>query len=303
LSLATSPLTLSSATMKAGTSITVTLQPEDAGGNKLLLLGETVIFAIANGQPYGTTTYNSKTGTYSATFTTTTAGSYQIEATINGLPVTSIAPVATVTPAAVNLANSFVAVGANTVVAGSSITVTLQARDAFGNNEANGGLAVAFKLGTGTGKGTFSAVKDNKNGTYTATFVGTIAGSNSIVATMAGLQVSSTAPAITVTPGAVSLAKSTVTLSSSVSVGGTIEVILQARDAFGNNEASGGLPIVFFLGSTSGGQGTFGSVIYNGNGTYTATFTALQAGANTIEAKINGQLLTSTPARISISSI
>ena len=51
-------------------------------------------------------------------------------------------------------------------------------------------------LGVGTGgKGTFGPVTDNKNGTYTATFTGTLAGKNSITATIGGVKLTSTAAA------------------------------------------------------------------------------------------------------------
>jgi hypothetical protein len=76
----------------------------------------------------------------------------------------------------------------------------LQAVDAYGNLETTGGMRVAFKLVSAKGgKGTFSKVIDNKNGTYTVTFTGTIAGTNTIEATIAGFKFASTV-AITVTP-------------------------------------------------------------------------------------------------------
>jgi adhesin/invasin len=149
----------------------------------------------------------------------------------------------------------------------------------------------------------FSAVTDHKNGTYTATFTGTLAGSIKIGATIGGSKLTSAAPTITVAPGAVSRAKSLVTLSpSSVSVGGTINVTLQAKDAYGNDETSGGLTVLFLLGSANGGQGTFGSVTDNGDGKYTATFTATNVGTNTIEVEIDEMLLISTPPKIKVTS-
>ncbi|HEV3440519.1 MAG TPA: invasin domain 3-containing protein [Gemmata sp.] len=48
------------------------------------------------------------------------------------------------------------------------------------------------------GQGTFSLVTDNHNGTYTATFKGTVAGNNTISATLDGQKVTSTAVSITV---------------------------------------------------------------------------------------------------------
>ena len=72
------------------------------------------------------------------------------------------------------------------MASGSSITVTLQAEDAAGNDLTTGGATVVFALGGGGGQGRFGPVTDNGNGTYTATFTGTLAGSNTITATVNG---------------------------------------------------------------------------------------------------------------------
>ena len=163
---------------------------------------------------------------------------------------------------------SFVIVTPGSIQSGSKTTIVLQARDEAGNDETMGGLTVTFVLGkAGGGRGAFGPVTDNHNGTYTVTFTGTIAGSNTIVATMDGLRVTSIAPAITVTPGPVSLAKSIVTVSpASMKVGGIITVTLQAKDAAGNKLTAGGLTVTFILGNSKGGQGTFSSVTDNENG-------------------------------------
>jgi hypothetical protein len=161
---------------------------------------------------------------------------------------------------------------------------------------------VAFALSsTKGGQGTFGSVTDNANGTYTATFTGTLAGSNTIVATIGSAKVTSSALAIKVTPGPVSLANSLVMVSvESIKIDGTTKVTLQARDAAGNNETSGGLKVLFLLESTSGGQGTFSSVADNRNGTYTATFKGTIAGGNAITAEIDSQPIASTAASITI---
>jgi hypothetical protein len=104
-----------------------------------------------------------------------------------------------VTPGAVSLAKSVVTLSAGSVKSGSTITVTLQTKDAAGNKETTGGLAVAFALSsTKGGQGTFSSVTDNGNGTYTATFTGTIAGNNTIRATIDGEDLTSTSPSIAI---------------------------------------------------------------------------------------------------------
>src|SRR6185436_13523425 len=88
------------------------------------------------------------------------------------------------------------------IASGTTATLTLQARDAAGNNLTGGGLAVVFSLtGAGTSTGTIGATTDNGNGTYGAIFTGVTAGTaRTISATIGGSLVASTST-ITVTPG------------------------------------------------------------------------------------------------------
>jgi adhesin/invasin len=310
LSLAKSPVTVSAASMTAGGTVAITLQPEDAGGNKLILGGsQTVVFALETGSgTFGPVVANPN-GTYTATFTDTAAGSYTIATTINGLAVTSPAPTITVKPAAVSVTNSAVTVlPQNQVQSGGKVTVTLQARDNYGNPETAGNLAVAFKLGTGSGKGNFGKVTYAGNGIYQATFTGTMAGSNTISATIGAAKVTSTPAAITVTPGTYSLAESTATVSSSsVESGKSITVFLQTKDAAGNDLTTdlllSGVSISFELANSTGGKGTFSSASYLGNGEYEATFTAATVGTNTIVAVIGSSKATSKAPSIAVTPV
>ena len=304
VSAATSTVSVSSSSVKAGSAVTVTVQAKDAAGNKLTSGGQTVIPSLGAGTGTGTFSAfkDNKNGTYTAKFTGKLIGSNTIKATIGGQAIATISPSITVTPGAASAAHSVVSLSEGTVTAGNSIVVTLQAYDASGNTVSTGGSAVVFELGSSkAARGTFSKVTDHKNGTYTATFTGTIAGSNTITATIGGVKLVAAGPAIAVAPGAVSLAKSVVTLSAaSVTVGSSITATLQAEDAYGNTEAVGGLIVAFALGSSSGHEGTFGSTTFSGNGEYTATFAAIDAGSNTIKALIDGSPTTSKAPTIKV---
>jgi adhesin/invasin len=305
VSLAKSIVTLSSGSIASGSTSTITLQAEDAAGNKETSGGLKVAFKLGSASG-GHGTFSSvtdhKNGTYTAIFTGTIAGSNAIKATIGGLAVTSHAPSITVTPGPFSLTKSIVKLSSVSIASGSTSTITLQAEDAAGNKETSGGLTVLFALGSANGgQGTFSSITDNGNGTYTAMFTGTIAGTNTVKATIDGSAVTSTAPSIKVTPGPFSLTKSIVTLSlGSVQSGSKSTITLQAKDAAGNDETSGGLMVAFKLGSTSGGQGTISAVTDHKNGTYTATFTGTKDGSNTIAATIDGEDVTSTAPSITI---
>ena len=302
ISLSKSTITVSAAQVTSSNSVTVTLVARDGNGNQELGGGLAVSFGLGSGiagGAFGTVT-DHKNGTYTAAFTRTTAGSNTITATIGGQGVTSTPPTVTVVPGPVSLSHSTITTSASQVTSDSSVTVTLVARDASGNQEISGGLAVKFTLGSGTAGGTFSTVTDHKNGTYTATLTGTKAGSNAIIATIGGHAVTSTPPTVTVVPGTVSLSKSTLTLSASqVISGNSASVTLVARDSTGNQEFGGGLTVAFGLG-TGSASGTISAVTDNGNGTYTATITGTKAGSNTITATIGGQKITSTAPTVTV---
>ena len=81
----------------------------------------------------------------------------------------------------------------STVVSGGTITVTLQARDAAGNNLTAGGAAVTFSVQSGTGTAYIGSATDNGNGTYTATLTGALVGTVTVQAKIGTTTVSSTA--------------------------------------------------------------------------------------------------------------
>src|SRR5439155_10951779 len=124
----------------------------------------------------GATTDNGN-GTYTATFTGVLAGTVTtLGATIGGNAVTTAHPTIAVTVGAVSVARSVITTSSGTLMSGSSATLTLQAKDAAGNNEMTGGLVVVFTASGGTSTGTVGATTDNGNGTYAATFTGVVAG-------------------------------------------------------------------------------------------------------------------------------
>jgi hypothetical protein len=179
----------------------------------------------------------------------------------------------TVSPAPASTSLSTVAASATSVASGSSVTVTLTARDLSGQSLPYGGASVVFSNSGGTSTGTWSAVTDHGDGTYSATFTGLGAGTpTSLRATINGSLVTSSVSTVAVTPGAASATQSRVTVAaSSVSAGASVTVTLTTKDAAGNRLTTGGGAVSF---SRSGGTstGTFGTVSDNGDGTYSAAF-------------------------------
>ncbi len=296
-----SSVALAAINLPAGITTTVTLTTRDANGN-LETGGLAVAFALGTGSAGGSfsSVTDNHDGTYSAGFSASTAGTNTITAIIGGQTVSSTPPTVTIMPGAVNLLQSTISATAASIQSGSTTTVKVTAKDAFGNVQAKGGLSVGLTLGSGAASGTFSAVTDNGDGTYTAIFTAAKAGVNTIQATIGGLAVASSLPTVTITPGPVSLSQSTATFPpANLPSGSSATATLTARDANGNQQSGGGLPVGFVLGAGTA-AGTFGTVIDNHDGTYSATFTATTAGTNTIAVFIGLQAITTAAPVITV---
>src|ERR1019366_5046520 len=118
-------------------------------------------------------------------------------------------------PNAFDLWQSTVTVSPNSFVASGSSTVTLTPRNAFGNLLPTGISSVGFSLAAGSGGGSLSRVTRNPDGTYSATFTSTIAGTDTITTKINGQTITSTAPTITVTPAAFDLVRSMLSIALS----------------------------------------------------------------------------------------
>ncbi|MDP1675252.1 MAG: invasin domain 3-containing protein, partial [Bacteroidota bacterium] len=309
VSLNHSTVTVQRNTISSGDTTLVKFQARDTNGDPIAATGLTVTFDLkGSGLTDGTfgSTADSLSGVYTSIFTGTTSGtSDSVRAYVGGNPITTALPAITVTPGTFSLSQSVVSVLSDTVSSLDSTIITLQAKDASGNNLTTGGLTVAFALGSGTSNGTIGSVTDNSNGTYSAKFFGTTAGTpKTITATINSSAVTSTLPTITVIPGALSLSQSIVSLSSSsVNSGSNITVTLQTKDSLGNNLTSSSGTTVFSLTGSGTSSGTFGTVSYTSNGAYSATFTGTTAGtANGITATIASNALTSTAPTITVNA-
>jgi hypothetical protein len=198
-----SAVAVTSPTVASGTTDTVGVVVRDAAGNPISGLGGGAFgLSFAGGTSNGSFGPMSETttpGTYAATFTGTAAGTaVTLTVTVGGVPIAS-APKVQVTAGAVSLSHSTITAAPLSLQVGDAATITLTARDAFGNLEPAGGLAAAFGLVGGSAGGSFGSVTDHGNGTYTATFTATAAGSDTFTASIGGQLVTSTGPVVTVT--------------------------------------------------------------------------------------------------------
>ncbi len=189
---------------------------------------------------------------------------------IDTTPDLSSNPTYSIVAGPVSAATTTIVASPTTLVANGSTqsTITVQAKDANGNNLAASGGAVTLHPTLGT----IGTVTDNANGTYTATFTSpTTTGTSTITGTIGGNPITASTT-IALTTGPVSAATTTIVASPTTLVanGSTQSTItVQAKDASGNNLAASGGAVT--LHPT---LGTIGTVTNNNNGTYTATFTS-----------------------------
>ncbi len=178
--------------------------------------------------------------------------------------------------ASANVTQSTVQVAQSSIQAGGTTTVTLIAKDAGGQIEGKGGLTVTFGLGSGTSAGMFSAVVDHGDGTYTATFTGTTAGTAvQITATIQGNAVASALPTVQVTHAAASKVIFSQQPSNVVAgVAMNPAVVVYVEDAFGNLVTDNGTIVTLTLSSATFEGGTNTTAVTASNGI--ATFANLK---------------------------
>ncbi len=167
------------------------------------------------------------------------------------------------------------------VVGGESSTITVQAKDEYGNNLISGGDTVTLA----TDSGTLSIVTDNGNGTYSATLTSSdTAESATITGTIREGSIVNTTT-VEFLPGSANENTTTITASPSKVIADGISfstIIVQAKDEYGNNLISGGDTVTLATDS-----GTLSIVTDNEDGTYTAELTSTQREAATITGTIN----------------
>jgi hypothetical protein len=290
-------------TVASGSSDVLTIVVKDTTGSAVGGLTNGAFgFTLSGGASagtFGSVTETATAGTYTATFTGTSAGTAST-VTVNVAGVNLVTqPSITVTPGPVNAANSTASFAVATVSSGSSDALTIVVKDSFGN--AIGSLnnsAFGFSLSGGTSTGSFGTVTQTATaGTYTVLFTGGTAGTGStLTVTVSGVALTSR-PTIRVIP-VVSAGNSTATFAKpTVAVGKTDTLTIAIKDTLGN--AISGLGNSAFTLALSGGTstGTFGAVTESSTpGTYTAIFTGTVKGTvSALTVTVSGVVLTSKP--------
>jgi hypothetical protein len=271
-SIDSSILTVSNSQVGAGATARITLYLKTSSGKSFLGSKHDIAFSLTGGTSVGSigAITNNQDGSFSATFTGINPGTPKtIKATVNGKPVLTTTPTVEVTIGNFSLAHSILQASASSVDSGDNITVTLTARDTSGTQLEDGGLNVLFSHSGGTSTGTWSAVTDNLDGTYTATFSGVTAGAATrIYASIGGGTVTTTSPTVTVNIGAaakLAFVQQPTTVASGATIIATTPVnpsaiTVRALDVNNNFVASYATDIVIAIGTNPSGGALLGTL-------------------------------------------
>ncbi len=273
-------------TSTATITVTVKLSDGTAISGASVVLNQTT--GVASTISGATTTSASGVATFTVSSTVAGTATYQATAQ-NGGSQTIISTTVTITyvPGPVSTSVSTITASPNSITAdGTSVSsVTVQLKDANGNNRTSSGGTLVLN----TTRGTLSSVTDNQNGTYSATLTsGTVAGTATVSGTLAGTSLTSTA-LVTMTPGTASkLAFGTQPIS--MVAGATMNsVTVEVQDTYGNRVTSSTDSITLAFGANPGngtlsgtmtvsavsGVATFSNLSINKTGTgYTLSATS-----------------------------
>ncbi|MGK3141069.1 inverse autotransporter beta domain-containing protein [Pantoea sp. C2G6] len=308
ITLSSAVVTINSTTPDAGQSVftasperivadnsatsTLTLMAKDAQGNILTGLKDNLTFLVTDNSgkapasgviTESAITESSVKGTYTATLKGTTAAQYKVIPQFNGTALGSLSAVVTLTPATPEQAASAIKVDNSSYLSGADMAITVTLKDAQGNAvigaaslltaEAVSVPDAVLKSGSGW--------SDNGDGTYTATYTASTAGTGlKAVLKLSGWSANAESAAYTITAASPDQAKSAIAVDNSTYASGTdITVTVTLKDAQ-DNAVIGASSLL-----TTGAVTVANAVLKsgsnwsdNGDGTYMATYTASTAG-------------------------
>ncbi len=273
-----------------GSATDVLVRARDAYRNPVTSGGATVVVTVSGANNPGALTITDRdNGTYTASYTPTSAGTDQVAITMNGTPVSGSPFTSTVAAGSPSPTHSTATVRDGTAALPTNIVV--QARDESGKPFNFGGATVVATV-SGANKAGALTVTDRSDGTYTAGYTPTSAGTDQVTITMNGTPISGSPFTSTVAAGSPSPAHSTATVPSG-SVGSATDVLVRARDAYRNPVTSGGATVVVTV-SGANNPGAL-TITDRDNGTYTASYTPTSAGTDQVAITMNGTPVSGSP--------
>ena len=178
--------------------------------------------------------------------------------------------------------------------AGTEETVTVTAKDQYGNQQTTGGDTVVISV-AGANSSTPS-VTDNGNGTYSANYTPTHSGQDLITGTINASAIGADTDGVSdgtyhlsVSAAEVNAAHSVISvLPSPVAAETQVTITVTTRDQYDNSINIGGATVVL---SVTGANSATPSVTDNGNGTYSANYTPMNTGQDLITGTLNASAI------------
>ncbi len=284
----------STATVPSGTTdlpTKILVQARDQFGNPLRSGGAAVVVNVSGANSPGALTVTDQhNGTYAASYTPTTAGTDNVAITINGTRISGSPFTSTVGEGRrLSPARSTATVPGGT--AGLATNITVQARDEDGNPLPSLGATVVVTVSGQNPTGPVTAT-DGGDGTYTASYTPTVTGTDNVAITMNGTPISGSPFTSAVGAGSVSPESSTATVPSGRK-GRHTDIVVQARDAFGNPLSVGGEVVVVTVSGTNPTDPI--TATDRGDGTYTARYTPPDRGTDIVAITMNGTPINGSP--------
>jgi adhesin/invasin len=281
----------------AGSVSTITVTVKDAFGNPLSSGGASISVLVTGANTATAQVADQGNGTYLATYHPTVAGPDAVAITLNGTAITGSPFNSVISPAGVSGSLSSLTVAPSQISAStgsSQATITVTARDAFGN-PVPGATVVLSASGAGNTL-TQPTAATSAGGMATGTLHSTIAENKTVAATINGVIVSQN-QVVSVTPGAVHPASSGAVVPSG-HVFQSTTIVVTARDQWGNRLLAGGATVVIAVGGSNPRSPI--TAIDNGDGTYSASYVPIFLGSDTITITLNGSPIAGSPFTSSV---
>ena len=189
----------------------------------------------------------------------------------------------------VSPANSTATVPAGTV--GLPTNLVVQARNASGNPLSSGGASVVVTVSGANATEPITAT-DVGDGTYTASYTPTVAGTDEVAITMDGTPLGGSPFLSLVSAGSAVPPHSTATIPAETA-GLPTSIVVQARDENGNPLSSGGATVVVTVSGANEADPI--PATDASDGTYTASYTPILAGTDEVAITMDGTPLGESP--------
>ncbi|MDH3571662.1 MAG: Ig-like domain-containing protein, partial [Gemmatimonadota bacterium] len=228
-------------------------------------------------------------GTYTTSYTPTSAGSDQVAITLSGTAIGGSPYPSVVGVGGASAANSDAAVPNGT--AGDPTSIVITVRDANLNLVTGEAANLALSV-TGANTATPPQPTDNGDGTYTTSYTPTNAGSDAVAISLSGTPISGSPYASVVSVGAASAAASSAVVPNGTA-GDPTSMVITVRDADLNPVTGEAANLA--LSVTGANTATPAQPADNGDGTYTTSYTPTNAGTDQVAITLSGTAIGGSP--------